>query len=172
MMWRRLTRAYVGVGAGVGVDVGAGAGVDVGEAVGSAVGAAVGVDVVGMAVGEAVGVGVVGVAVLHPTTSCKTKAVRGLFSKPERARCRYDHRQATNGMPRCAAVRRRRARDRRASPAKQIAQPPMQSANTVRMRTRTRARSRTHAHTQDLGVAVDGVALLGVDVPHDELQFG
>jgi hypothetical protein len=83
MMWRRLTRAYVGVGAGVGVDVGAGEGVDVGEAVGVGV------------VGATVGVDVVGVAVLHPTTSCKTKAVRGLFSKPKRARCRFDHRQAT-----------------------------------------------------------------------------
>ncbi len=81
MMWRRLTRAYVGVGAGVGVDVGAGEGVDVGEAVGvGVVGVAVGVGVVGVAVGEAVGVDVVGVAVLHPTTSSKTKAVRGLYS--------------------------------------------------------------------------------------------
>jgi hypothetical protein len=48
----------------------------------------------------------------------------------------------------------------------------MQSANTVRMRTRTRARRRTQAHTQDLGVAVVGVALLGVGVAHNELHVG
>ena len=34
MIWRMQTRAYVDVGAGVGVDVGAGVGVDVGEDVG------------------------------------------------------------------------------------------------------------------------------------------
>ncbi len=122
MTWRRITRAYVGVGAGVGVDDGAGVGVDVGEAVGVGV------------VGVAVGVDVVGVAVLHPTTSCKTKAVRGLYAGQMPFKSSSRHK--TDGMPRCAAVRRRRARDRRASPAKNNSHPPMQSANTVRMRTR------------------------------------
>ena len=45
MMWRMQTRAYVDVGAGVGVSVGEGVGVDVGAGVGVSVGAGVGVDV-------------------------------------------------------------------------------------------------------------------------------
>ncbi len=42
MIWHMLTRAYVDVGAGVGVDVGAGVGVDVGAGVGVSVGDGVG----------------------------------------------------------------------------------------------------------------------------------
>ena len=57
MMWRMQTRAYIDVGAGVGVDVGAGVGVSVGEGVGVDVGAGVGVDV-GAGVGVSVGAGV------------------------------------------------------------------------------------------------------------------
>ena len=57
MTWRMQTRAYVDVGAGVGVDVGAGVGVDVGAGVGVDVGAGVGVDV-----GPGVG--------LHAQTAC------------------------------------------------------------------------------------------------------
>ncbi len=45
MPWRMQTRAYVDVGAGVGVDVGEGVGVDVGVGVGASVGEGVGVDV-------------------------------------------------------------------------------------------------------------------------------
>ena len=45
MIWRMQTRAYVDVGAGVGVSVGDGVGVDVGAGVGVSVGAGVGVDV-------------------------------------------------------------------------------------------------------------------------------
>ena len=45
MLWRMQTRAYVDVGAGVGVSVGEGVGVDVGAGVGVDVGAGVGVDV-------------------------------------------------------------------------------------------------------------------------------
>jgi hypothetical protein len=58
MMWRMQTRAYVGVGAGVGVDDGAGVGVDVGAGEGVDVGAGLGVVVgpgVGVSVGENVG---------------------------------------------------------------------------------------------------------------------
>ena len=61
MIWRMQTRAYVDVGAGVGVDVGAGVGVEVGAGVGVDVGAGVGVDVgagVGVDVGAGVGVDV------------------------------------------------------------------------------------------------------------------
>ena len=61
MMWRMQTRAYVDVGAGVGVSVGEGVGVDVGAGVGVSVGAGVGVDVgagVGVSVGAGVGVDV------------------------------------------------------------------------------------------------------------------
>ena len=57
MIWRMQTRAYIDVGAGVGVDVGAGVGVSVGEGVGVDVGAGVGVDV-GAGVGVSVGAGV------------------------------------------------------------------------------------------------------------------
>ena len=42
MIWRMQTRAYVDVGAGVGVSVGEGVGVDVGAGVGVGVGAGVG----------------------------------------------------------------------------------------------------------------------------------
>ena len=42
MTWRMQTRAYVDVGAGVGVSVGAGVGVDVGAGVGVSVGDGVG----------------------------------------------------------------------------------------------------------------------------------
>ena len=42
MIWRMQTRAYVDVGAGVGVSVGEGVGVDVGAGVGVSVGAGVG----------------------------------------------------------------------------------------------------------------------------------
>ena len=42
MIWRMQTRAYVDVGAGVGVSVGEGVGVDVGTGVGVSVGAGVG----------------------------------------------------------------------------------------------------------------------------------
>ena len=42
MLWRMQTRAYVDVGAGVGVSVGEGVGVDVGAGVGVSVGAGVG----------------------------------------------------------------------------------------------------------------------------------
>jgi len=45
MIWRMQTRAYVDVGAGVGVSVGEGVGVDVGAGVGVSVGAGVGADV-------------------------------------------------------------------------------------------------------------------------------
>ena len=45
MISRMQTRAYVDVGAGVGVSVGDGVGVDVGAGVGVSVGAGVGVDV-------------------------------------------------------------------------------------------------------------------------------
>ena len=45
MAWRMQARAYVDVGAGVGVSVGEGVGVDVGAGVGIDVGAGVGVDV-------------------------------------------------------------------------------------------------------------------------------
>ena len=45
MIWPMQTRAYVDVGAGVGVSVGEGVGVDVGAGVGVSVGAGVGVDV-------------------------------------------------------------------------------------------------------------------------------
>ena len=45
MISRMQTRAYVHVGAGVGVSVGDGVGVDVGAGVGVSVGAGVGVDV-------------------------------------------------------------------------------------------------------------------------------
>jgi hypothetical protein len=47
----------------------------------------------------------------------------------------------------------------------------MQSANTVRMRTLTRTLRGTHAHTQDLGVAVVGMALLGVGVAHTDSEL-
>ena len=57
MIWRMQTRAYIDVGAGVGVDVGAEVGVSVGEGVGVDVGAGVGVDV-GAGVGVSVGAGV------------------------------------------------------------------------------------------------------------------
>ncbi len=42
MIWRMQTRAYVDVGAGVGVSVGEGVGVDVGAGVGEGVGVDVG----------------------------------------------------------------------------------------------------------------------------------
>ncbi len=42
MIWRMQTRAYVDVGAGVGMSVGEGVGVDVGAGVGVGVGAGVG----------------------------------------------------------------------------------------------------------------------------------
>ena len=45
MIWRMQTRAYVDVGAGVGVSVGEGVGVDVGAGVGIEVGAGVGLSV-------------------------------------------------------------------------------------------------------------------------------
>ena len=45
MIWRMQTRAYVDVGAGVGVSVGDGVGVDVGEGVGEGVGDGVGAGV-------------------------------------------------------------------------------------------------------------------------------
>ena len=62
MTWRMQTRAYVDVGAGVGVSVGDGVGVDVG--------AGVGVDV-GAGVGEGVGDGVgSGVGLNANTTAC------------------------------------------------------------------------------------------------------
>ena len=54
MIWRMQTRAYVDVGAGVGVSVGDGVGVDVGAGVGVDVGAGVG-DGVGDGVGAGVG---------------------------------------------------------------------------------------------------------------------
>ena len=57
MISRMQTRAYVDVGAGVGVSVGEGVGVDVGAGVGVSVGAGVGVDV-----GAGVG--------LHAQTAC------------------------------------------------------------------------------------------------------
>ncbi len=57
IIWRMQTRAYIDVGAGVGVDVGVGVGVSVGEGVGVDVGAGVGVDV-GAGVGVSVGAGV------------------------------------------------------------------------------------------------------------------
>ncbi len=57
MIWRMQTRAYVAVGAGVGVSVGEGVGVDVGAGVGVGVGAGVG-EGVGDGVGEGVGDGV------------------------------------------------------------------------------------------------------------------
>ena len=57
MIWRMQTRAYVDVGAGVGVSVGEGVGVDVGAGVGVSVGEGVGVDV-GAGVGVDVGAGV------------------------------------------------------------------------------------------------------------------
>ena len=69
MISRMQTRAYVDVGAGVGVSVGDGVGVDVGAGEGVSVGDGVGVDVgagVGVSVGDGVGVDVgagVGVSV-------------------------------------------------------------------------------------------------------------
>ena len=54
MIWRMQTRAYVDVGAGVGVSVGEGVGVDVGAGVGVDVGAGVG-EGVGDRVGSGVG---------------------------------------------------------------------------------------------------------------------
>ena len=61
MTWRMQTRAYVDVGAGVGVSVGEGVGVDVGAGVGVSVGAGVGADV-----GAGVG--------LHAQTACSNVA--------------------------------------------------------------------------------------------------
>ena len=62
VIWRMQTRAYVDVGAGVGVSVGEGVGVDVGAGVGVSVGAGVGVDV-----GAGVG--------LHAQTACSMLAL-------------------------------------------------------------------------------------------------
>ena len=59
------TRAYIDIGAGVGVSVGEGVGLDVGAGVGAAVGAGVGLDV-GAGVGVSVGAGVG----LHAQTAC------------------------------------------------------------------------------------------------------
>ncbi len=53
MIWRMQTRAYMDVGAGVGVSVGKGVGVDVGAGVGVSVG-----EGVGEGVGDGVGSGV------------------------------------------------------------------------------------------------------------------
>jgi hypothetical protein len=64
MIWRMQTRAYVDVGAGVGVSVGDGVGVDVGAGVGVGVG-------VGAGVGEGVGAGVgSGVGLNANNTAC------------------------------------------------------------------------------------------------------
>ena len=69
-MGRMQTRAYVDVGAGVGVSVGEGVGVDVGAGVGVSVGEGVGVDV-GAGVGEGVGDGVgAGVGLNANNTAC------------------------------------------------------------------------------------------------------
>ena len=78
MIWRMQTRAYVDVGAGVGVSVGEGVGVDVGAGVGVSVGEGVGVDVgagvgvdVGAGVGDGVGDGVgAGVGLNANNTAC------------------------------------------------------------------------------------------------------
>ena len=64
MIWRMQTRAYVDVGAGVGVSVGEGVGVDVGAGVGVGVGAGV-----GEGVGDGVGSGV---GLKANTTACST----------------------------------------------------------------------------------------------------
>ena len=73
MIWRMQTRAYVDVGAGVGVSVGEGVGVDVGAGVGVSVGEGVGVDVgagVGVDVGAGVGVDVGAGVGLHAHAAC------------------------------------------------------------------------------------------------------
>ncbi len=73
MISRMQTRAYVDVGAGVGVSVGDGVGVDVGAGVGVSVGAGVGVSVgegVGVGVGAGVGVDVGAGVGLHAQTAC------------------------------------------------------------------------------------------------------
>ena len=71
MIPRMQTRAYVNVGAGVGVSVGDGVGVDVGAGVGVSVGDGVGVDVgagVGVSVGASVGLHAQGACSMLPLT--------------------------------------------------------------------------------------------------------
>jgi hypothetical protein len=79
MMWRMQTRAYVDVGAGVGVSVGEGVGVDVGAGVGVSVGAGVGVDV-GTGVGLHGAYSVLHVAAPHAPTIPPVAAHIGLIS--------------------------------------------------------------------------------------------